>query len=113
MAMVKCRECGGDVSDTAPACPHCGVQSPAGSCTLVIARPTIGLMGMSAEVLVDGKTRGSVAAKKQIEVPVSPGSHTVEVRTGRGRAVTNVSATTGKTVVTVKFSNFSNSPKLS
>lgn len=24
MALVKCPECGGQVSDTAPACPHCG-----------------------------------------------------------------------------------------
>jgi hypothetical protein len=113
MAMVTCRECGGATSDAAPACPHCGVQSPGGSCTLVIARPTVGLLGMSAEVLVDGQVRGSVAAKKQIEIPVSPGSHSVEVRTSRGRTVTNVSATTGKTVINVKFSNFSNAPKLS
>jgi hypothetical protein len=113
MAMIMCRECGEAASDAAPACPHCGVQSPGGSCTLVIARPTIGLIGMGAEVLVDGKARGSVAAKSQIEVPVSPGSHTVEVRTSRGRAATNVSAATGKTVINVKFSNFSNAPKFS
>ena len=24
MALIKCPECGGKVSDTAPACPHCG-----------------------------------------------------------------------------------------
>jgi hypothetical protein len=113
MAMVKCRECGGATSDTAPACPHCGVQAPGGSCTLVITRPTVKGIGMSAEVLVDGRVCGSVAAKKQIEIPVSPGSHTVEVRTSQGRTVTNVSATTGKTVITVKFGTFSSAPKLS
>ena len=68
---------------------------------------------MGAEVLVDGKVSGSVAAKRQIEIPISPCCHTVEVRTSRGSTVTNISATTGKTVINVKFGNFSNSPKLS
>jgi surfactin synthase thioesterase subunit len=29
MGMVKCRECGKDVSDEAKNCPHCGVAKPA------------------------------------------------------------------------------------
>jgi len=29
MALVKCRECGKDVSSEAPTCPHCGVVKPA------------------------------------------------------------------------------------
>lgn len=28
MAIVKCKECGGNVSSTAMACPHCGVKNP-------------------------------------------------------------------------------------
>ncbi len=27
MAIKKCKECGGDVSTTATACPHCGAKS--------------------------------------------------------------------------------------
>ena len=27
MAMIKCRECGKDISDMAKACPHCGVPT--------------------------------------------------------------------------------------
>jgi hypothetical protein len=68
---------------------------------------------MGAEVLVDGRACGSVAAKRQIEVPVRPGSHTVEVRTSRTRAVTNVSATTGKTVINVTLSRINNAIKFS
>jgi len=26
MAMVKCKECGKEISDTAKACPHCGAK---------------------------------------------------------------------------------------
>jgi len=29
MAMTKCNECGGQVSDAAATCPHCGAAAPA------------------------------------------------------------------------------------
>ena len=29
MAIVRCRECGGDVSSEAVVCPHCGIRDPA------------------------------------------------------------------------------------
>ena len=29
MAMVRCRECGGEVSSEAAICPHCGIRDPA------------------------------------------------------------------------------------
>lgn len=38
MALTKCKECGGQVSTTANACPHCGAKVPkqTGGCGLVI-----------------------------------------------------------------------------
>lgn len=29
MSLVKCRECGKEVSDSAKSCPHCGIKNPA------------------------------------------------------------------------------------
>lgn len=29
MGLAICHECGGQISDRAPACPHCGVERPA------------------------------------------------------------------------------------
>ncbi|MBW3571067.1 MAG: hydrogenase maturation nickel metallochaperone HypA [Gemmatimonadetes bacterium] len=29
MSMVRCRECGGEVSTEAVVCPHCGIRDPA------------------------------------------------------------------------------------
>jgi hypothetical protein len=29
--MVRCRECGGEVSSQAAVCPHCGIAEPAGA----------------------------------------------------------------------------------
>jgi hypothetical protein len=31
MALIKCKECGNEVSDTAKACPHCGANVPKSS----------------------------------------------------------------------------------
>ncbi len=31
MAMVRCRECGKEVSSQAAVCPHCGIGEPAGA----------------------------------------------------------------------------------
>ena len=35
------------------------------------------------EILVDGQTAGSVDTHQTTEVPIEPGPHTVQVRTGR------------------------------
>lgn len=37
MALISCRECGGKVSDAAPACPHCGFPQSANEKTTVPA----------------------------------------------------------------------------
>lgn len=29
MSVIRCRECGGDVSTQAAVCPHCGISNPA------------------------------------------------------------------------------------
>jgi ribosomal protein L40E len=31
MGLVACRECGADVSESAPTCPNCGVENPGGN----------------------------------------------------------------------------------
>lgn len=33
MTVVRCRECGGEVSTAAEVCPHCGVRAPVGGAT--------------------------------------------------------------------------------
>src|SRR5690348_16593991 len=53
--------------------------------TLTLAHKSIGVEVRRApyEVLVDGARVGSVAMNDTIEVPVTPGRHTLQLRSGR------------------------------
>jgi hypothetical protein len=53
MAIVKCRECGKDVSSQAETCPHCGIRAPAPHKTNA-ARDTLILFGIGALVIFVG-----------------------------------------------------------
>jgi uncharacterized OB-fold protein len=46
--LVKCRDCGKDVSRSAKACPHCGAKSPAELATGLISS----LVGLVVAILV-------------------------------------------------------------
>ena len=54
--------------------------------TLQLVRKTSGLMELrrgTFQVLLDGKDVGSIDRDQTIEVPVEPGHHTLQVKTGR------------------------------
>ena len=60
MAMVKCRECGQEVSDQAETCPHCGIKHPkkkANGCLIII-----GLLVLFVIIIVVGGNSGSNSA---------------------------------------------------
>ena len=88
MAMIQCRECGNSVSDSARACPNCGIESPGGSCELVIVRPSLagGAVGMT--VYVNNTLYGDIKARKSMTIPVAAGQHHVLVETSRGKTGT-------------------------
>lgn len=88
MAMIQCRECGDSVSDSARACPKCGIDSPGGSCQIVISRPSIAGMAVRMSVYVDNAPYGDVKGRKSVSIPVSPGQHHVLVETSQGKAGT-------------------------
>lgn len=60
MTLVKCRECGNQISDEAVSCPHCGVPNPAAQSThrakrRVEKRPSDGAGGcLSIGLLIAG-----------------------------------------------------------
>lgn len=113
MALVACRECGAEVSDSAPNCPRCGVAAPAGTATLVFHRPGLGNSAIGLEVFVDGQPYGSLRGLGgKLAVDVAPGNHHVELRTSQGKSgVGTVRVGSGETVVTVKLSMMG-SPKI-
>jgi Primosomal protein N'' (replication factor Y) - superfamily II helicase len=79
MAMVKCRECGERVSDSARSCPHCGKESPGGVTQLEIKRVSR-LSGalVPMAVWIDSNHVGTLGSGKSLTLTVTPGVHRVE-----------------------------------
>lgn len=113
MALVQCRECGSQISDSAATCPQCGVSAPAGMGTLTFTRPSLANGAVGLEVHVDGRPYGRLRAKGRLEVSVPPGDHHVELITSQGRSgVGTVTSSSGDTPVVVKL-NIMGTPKIS
>ena len=56
------------------------------SSTITLERATSGVVELRRrpfEVVLDGKPAGSIERNQTIEVPLEPGPHTLQVRTGR------------------------------
>ena len=105
MALIQCAECNAEVSDSAPACPRCGVAAPGGVAILRFVRPSFLGGGNPAEVYVDGQPFGRLKRGREITVSVTPGARHIEVITGQGRStVGTVDARPGETTLTVKLS---------
>lgn len=113
MALVSCRECGSQISDSAATCPSCGVAAPAGVGTLTFTRPSLGNGAVGLEVHVDGKPYGRLRAMGKLSVSVPPGDHHIELVTSQGKSgVGTVTSTSADTPVVVKLS-IMGSPKIS
>jgi hypothetical protein len=103
MALVKCRECDSDISDSAATCPKCGVSAPAGMASLTFIRTGASGRHIPIDVFVDQKPFGKVMGKSGTVVPVSPGSHHIELRSNRKSIVGNFEVTQGNKVLKVSM----------
>jgi hypothetical protein len=113
MALINCRECSAQISDSAVACPRCGVSAPGGAGTMTFVRPSLMNGAVGVEVYVDGQPYGKLRAMGRLSVPVSPGNHHIELITSQGRSgVGTLAAASGETTVTVKL-NVMGTPKFS
>jgi hypothetical protein len=105
VALVECRECGSQISESAATCPRCGVSAPAGVGSLTFVRSGFVNSGLRVEVFVDGQPFGTIRGKGRVVVPVTPGRHHIELRTGQGKStVGTVEASPGETVLNVTMS---------
>lgn len=57
MAMIKCPECGRDISDAASACPGCGAPVRKAGCMVRFERPRAIIWGVAVNgvLYVDGQ----------------------------------------------------------
>lgn len=83
MALVQCKECGTAVAESAPACPKCGVPSPAGLTSRVSVHMKRALAGAVSivELYVDGRPHGRLENGGTTSVDLAPGEHEVVVIT--------------------------------
>lgn len=83
MALIKCPECGREISDKARECPHCGVPIAAGK-TIPVRfwreRKFVGGM-TTGTILIDGNAVGSAQSGTDFEVQLSPGEHNILIQT--------------------------------
>lgn len=113
MALVHCRGCTSEISNSAATCPRCGVCAPAGTGTLTFVRPSLFSVAIGVEVFVDGRPYGKLRPMGRVSVPVTPGEHHIGLTSTRGNpTVATVSTHQGDTAVKVGFT-FLGSPQLS
>ena len=108
MALIKCPECGNEVSDRAASCPRCGCpisstssSSPQSNVKKIPVRffrkRSINTSyGVSGSVIVDGVTVGASNVGCDFEVMLTPGNHNV-VFTSRN-SMTHAEQTTSETI---------------
>ena len=81
MALIKCPECGKEISDKAAACPNCGCPVEAKKVNVHIFRAKKLMSGtaITGRVFIDGNPVGSADNGVDYIVKVSPGSHQLSV----------------------------------
>lgn len=79
MALIKCPECGKEISDKAAACPNCGAPIAAGKTVPVRIWRERKFTGsaLSGNVLIDGQTVGSAASGTDFVINLSTGEHNI------------------------------------
>lgn len=113
MAMIKCPECGRDISDAASACPGCGAPVRKADCMVRFERPRAIIWGVAVNgvLYVDGKRAGSVANGATFEVYLSYGQHSVSIESDTSLNLTskrsnadtlNIPMGAKKVIVTIK-----------
>lgn len=80
MALIKCPECGKEISDKASACPNCGTPIADKKIKVHFHRKkAFGGSGNTGTVFVDGSPVGSAGNGSEFDVMLTTGSHNVVI----------------------------------
>ena len=98
MALIKCPECGREISDKAPACPHCGTPVANKKIPVHFEREkTFSGSLTTGTVMVDGVTVGSAGNGASFDVMLTAGMHSVVIES-KAQGVMGVGRTTSETI---------------
>ena len=86
MALIKCPECGKEISDKANACPNCGapVEKKKVKVHIFRAKKLMSYTAISGRVYIDGNPVGSADNGVDYTVEVTPGNHQLSVECQAG-----------------------------
>ena len=97
MALIKCPECGKEISDKATACPNCGMplrREDRGTYDIIITREKQKfLVNPKIKVTVDTTNKYILEKNGSITIPLTTGSHTILFSSGIRKTQTNIDVT--------------------
>lgn len=110
MALIKCPECGKEISDKATTCPNCGMplrREDRGTYNVVITREKQWyLINPKMKVTVDAADEYILENNSSITVPLTTGPHTLLISSGIRKTKTDIDVTENMNI-NVKFNRAS------
>lgn len=107
--MIKCAECGHDISDKATTCPHCGAPvsisiEPENDCTITFIREKGDRYSFQQiSIKLDGKQLDTLQPGQANEYDAAIGNHAVEVYAGKNCVGTTQVFVDGSSDLTLRF----------
>lgn len=106
MSLIKCPECGKEISDKAATCPNCGMplrREDRGTYDVIITREKQWfLINPKIKIIVDGVDEYSIENNSSITIPLTTGVHTLIFSLGIRKTQTNIDVTENLNI-NVKF----------
>lgn len=106
MSLIKCPECGKEISDKAATCPNCGMplrREDRGTYDVIITREKQWfLVNPKIKITVDAADEYSIENNSSITIPLTTGTHTILFSSGIRKTQTNIDVTENMNI-NVKF----------
>lgn len=97
MSLIKCPECGKEISDKAAACPNCGMplrKEDRGTYDIIITREKQWfLVNPKIKIIVDSADEYSIENNSSITIPLTTGAHTLVFSSGMRKTQTDIDVT--------------------
>ena len=94
MALIKCPECGKEISDKAMSCPNCGLplrREDKGTYDVIIKREKQWfLINPPIKIHVDSVEKYEIESGQQVKVPMTTGKHEILFILGPRKTVANI-----------------------
>lgn len=97
MALIKCTECGKEISDKAPACPNCGIplrREDRGTYDVIVTRENQWfLINPAATITVDNIGKYELKNGCSVKIPLPTGEHTLLFSLGPRKTEAKINVT--------------------